>query len=217
MTVVASHNPLSGFAPPRVGLLGGSFNPAHDGHRHISLLALRWLRLDMVWWLVSPQNPLKPSAGMARFETRLAVAARTARHRQITVSDIEYRLRTRYTVDTVDALCRRFPRTRFVWLIGADNLVQMPQWHRWSQIFQGVAIAVLDRPPYSFRGFAGKAARRFSRNRMAAGAATQLADAEPPAWVFLHSRLDPTSATAIRDAEIRGLCRPGPNRWRSER
>jgi len=186
-------------APRRVGLLGGSFNPAHAGHLHLSLLALRHLRLDAVWWLVSPQNPLKPAAGMAGYRKRLAGAARLARHPRLRVSDIEARLGTRYSVDTVAALCRRFPRTRFVWLMGADNLVQLPAWHRWVRLFDAVPIAVFDRPPYFFKGMAEKAARRFARQRISATAARGLADRAPPAWVFLHTRRNPASATAIRE------------------
>ena len=194
----ATHNPRAAFAPRRVGLMGGSFNPAHDGHRHLSLLALKHLRLDAVWWLVSPQNPLKPAAGMAGLGQRLARAAPVARHPRLRVSDIEARLGTRHTVDTVAALRRRFPRTRFVWLMGADNLVQLPAWHRWTRLFHAIPIAVFDRPHYLFKGMAGKAARRFARQRVSARAARGLAEAAAPAWVFLHTRRNPASATAIR-------------------
>lgn len=196
--VFATHNPRAGLAPRRVGLLGGSFNPAHDGHRQLSLLALKHLGLDAVWWLVSPQNPLKPAAGMAGFAQRLADAARVARHPRLRVSDIEARLGTRYSVDTVAELGRRFPRTRFVWLMGADNLVQLPAWHRWTRLFHAIPIAVFDRPPYFFKSMAGRAARRFARQRVSARAASGLAEAVPPAWVFLNTRLNPASATAIR-------------------
>jgi nicotinate-nucleotide adenylyltransferase len=192
------HNPRCRLAPPRVGLLGGSFNPAHHGHLHISLLALKRLRLDAVWWLVSPQNPLKPSADMAAYEERLIEAERLVRHPLIRVSDIERRLGTLYTADTVAALRRRFSGTRFVWLIGADNLAQLPAWHRWQQIFHAVPIAVFDRPTYSFRALAGSAARCFGAGRLPARAAKTIAGARPPAWVFLHTRLDPASATAVR-------------------
>ncbi len=126
-------------APPRrrVGLLGGSFNPAHAGHRHISLEALKRLDLDEVWWLVAPQNPLKPARGMAPFKTRLGAAAKLADDRRIKVLDLEAQLGTHYTVDTLAALQRRFPRTRFVWLMGADNLAQIRHWRRWTEIFNG--------------------------------------------------------------------------------
>jgi nicotinate-nucleotide adenylyltransferase len=182
----------------RVGLFGGSFNPAHGGHLHISLLALRLLDLDEVWWLVSPQNPLKPERGMARFEKRLVAAAEMARHPRIRVTDIETRLGTRYTADTVIALKHRFPATRFVWLMGADNLIQVSRWARWTEIFEAVPIAVFARPSYSNRGLSGPAARRFARRRVPPERARQLAELPPPAWVFFPSRLDTRSATAIR-------------------
>ncbi|MBO0712928.1 MAG: nicotinate-nicotinamide nucleotide adenylyltransferase, partial [Acetobacteraceae bacterium] len=118
----------------RIGLLGGSFNPAHGGHLHVSLLALRHLALDEIWWLVSPQNPLKPADGMAPFANRLEQARRVAaEHPRIRVTDLENRLgASRYTADTLQALRRRFPRLRFVWLMGGDNLVQIPRWQRWT-------------------------------------------------------------------------------------
>jgi nicotinate-nucleotide adenylyltransferase len=177
-------------------VLGGSFNPAHDGHRHISLAALRWLRLDEVWWLVSPQNPLKPVAGMASLAKRLATAGIVARHPRIRVTGLEQRLGTRFTADTLSLLVRRFPRSRFVWLMGADNMQQIPHWDRWNRIFRTVAVAVFDRSPYSKGALAGKAARRFGRWRLRA--VGRLAGVVPPAWVFLHVRPHPASATAIR-------------------
>jgi nicotinate-nucleotide adenylyltransferase len=178
--------------------LGGSFNPAHGGHRHVSLEALKRLDLDEVWWMVAPQNPLKPVKGMAPFKDRLAGALALARHPRIKVSDIETRLDTRYTADTIRELRRRFPRTRFVWLMGADNLTQIRRWERWRDIFRAVPIAVFDRPTYCLKALVEVAAQRFKRHRLPAGKARQLADEEPPAWVFLPTRLDPNSATALR-------------------
>jgi nicotinate (nicotinamide) nucleotide adenylyltransferase/ribosome silencing factor RsfS/YbeB/iojap len=186
----------------RIGLLGGSFNPAHRGHLHLSLTALKRLDLDEVWWLVSPQNPLKPVAGMAPFAERLDQARQVASgHRRIRVTDIENRLGgSRYTVDTLKALRRRFPRLCFVWLMGGDNLIQIRHWERWTEIFRMVPIAVFDRPSYAPKALAGLAARRFAESRLPIGAARRLAETKPPAWVFLHSRLDPSSATLIRSA-----------------
>lgn len=178
--------------------MGGSFNPAHDGHRHISLEALRRLRLDAVWWLVSPQNPLKPTAGMAPLKDRLAAARRIAGHPAIRVTAIEERTGTRYTVDTVTALKQSFPNTRFVWLMGADNLVQLPQWQRWRDLFHLVPIAVFDRAPYSFRALAGEAARAHRHRRCFGRRARALADQALPAWAYFHTRQHPASATAIR-------------------
>ena len=191
-------NPRSRFAPRRVGILGGSFNPAHAGHRDISLAALGRLGLDQVWWMVSPQNPLKPVKGMAPFAARIGAAQAVARHPRIRVVDIEERLGTRYTADTLRKLVRAFPRTRFIWLMGADNLIQIVEWADWKEIFHTVTIAVFARPTYCFGALAGLAARRFARRRLAASAAGLLARNSLPAWVFLFTRLNPTSASAIR-------------------
>lgn len=182
----------------RIGLLGGSFNPAHAGHRDISLAALKRLGLDEIWWMVSPQNPLKPVAGMAPFPERMAHAQALARHPRIRVSAIEARLGTRFTADTIRSLRRRFPRLRFVWLMGADNLRQMAEWRDWTRIFHAVPVAVLARPAYSLGALASKAARRFARHRRPERKAGILARCRPPAWVFLNGRLNPASASAIR-------------------
>jgi ribosome silencing factor RsfS/YbeB/iojap/nicotinate (nicotinamide) nucleotide adenylyltransferase len=166
----------------------------------LSLLALRRLALDEVWWLVSPQNPLKPVAGMASFALRLERARRVAaRHRRVVVSDLESRLGgSHYTADTLQALCGRFPRRRFVWLMGADNLVQLRRWERWNEIFLTVPIAVFDRPSHALRALAGLPARRFARHRLPMSAARRLAEMKPPAWVFFHTRLDANSSTRTR-------------------
>jgi len=181
-----------------VGLLGGSFNPAHDGHLYVSRQALCRLGLQEVWWLVSPQNPLKPKSGMADFNQRLMRARRFAADRRIKVKGIERTLGTRYTVDTLTALGSRFQNHRFVWLIGADNLVQLPRWQRWTRIFHLVPIAVFARKPYDFKALNGQAACRFARFRRPGKAAGRLAWQRPPAWVFLAMRRHPASATAIR-------------------
>ena len=197
---MARRDRIGSLAPARVGLLGGSFNPAHDGHRHISQLALKHLRLNQVWWLVSPQNPLKPAAGMAALDRRLADACTLAGDRRIVVTDLESRLGTTYTFDTIRVLVRRYPRTRFVWLMGADNLAQIPQWYRWQEIFHMVPIAIFDRASYSFRALGGLAAERFSRCRKTPREAGLLADTRPPAWIYFRSRAHPASATALRAA-----------------
>lgn len=185
----------------RIGLLGGSFNPAHQGHRHISLLALQRLRLDGVWWLVSPQNPLKPPAGMAPLAQRLARATRVAKHRDLTVTGIESLFGTRATADTLALMRRYFPGVRFVWIMGADNLTQIPRWERWTQIFHAAAIAVFDRPSYSHRALAAKAARRFRRARVVGRATSELAMRPLPAWAFLPIPLSTLSATDLRRLE----------------
>ncbi len=186
-----------------IGLLGGSFNPAHEGHLHISRLALSRLALDQVWWLVSPQNPLKPATAMAPFDERLAGARSVALDHRIHATGIEAELGTQYSADTLAALVRRYRRTRFVWLMGADNLLQIPKWRRWTQIFHTVPIAIFARPSYSFQALSGQAAYRFGRCRVQEGAAWHLADMEPPAWVYFHTRLSPVSATQLRARQAR--------------
>lgn len=182
----------------RVGLLGGSFNPAHAGHLHISAQALERLRLDEIWWLVSPHNPLKPAAGMAPFADRVAMARRLAHDPRIRVSDAEQRLGTRFTVDSVRALKAHHPDYAFVWIMGADNLVQIPHWKSWRTLFRTVAIAVFARPTYAFRALSSRAARRFRTARTPQVLAGTLADRPPPAWVFVRGPMSPVSATRIR-------------------
>jgi len=189
----------------RIGILGGSFNPAHEGHRQASLEALRRLGLDQVWWLVSPQNPLKREAGMAPLAERLAGARRIARHPRILVTDIESLLGTRYTADTLRALVDRLRRRRFVWLMGADNLIQIVRWEDWSRIFHTLPVAVLARPTYSLRASSAKAAQRFRRRRLPEARARHLPEQRTPAWAFLHIRLSPLSATDIRQRRSTGL------------
>ena len=184
--------------PQRVGLLGGSFNPAHPGHLHVSLEALKRLDLDEVWWLVSPQNPLKAVRGMASFARRLEAAAALAHHPRIRVLDLEARLGTRFTVDTLVALERRFPRTRFVWLMGADILIQLRRWKRWTEIFGRVPVAVFARPTYCHKALAEIAPLRFRRHRVPPETARAIAGMAPPVWTFLPVRLDASSATEIR-------------------
>ncbi len=162
-------------------------------------MALRRLDLDEVWWLVSPQNPLKPVKGMAPFAERLAGAEAFAQgHPRIRITGIEAALDTAYTADTIAALERRYPHTRFVWLMGGDNLAQLPRWKRWVALMERVPIAVFDRPQTGRRALAGQAAQRFARARVSEGAARRLAEMKPPAWAFFHTKLDPRSATEVR-------------------
>jgi len=181
-----------------VGLLGGSFNPAHAGHRHISVEALRLLGLDEVWWLVSPQNPLKTPAGMAPITARVAAAKTTARHKRIHVSDLEVRLGTRYAVDTVAALIRRYPKVRFVWLMGADNLAGFDRWSRWRTLARLIPIAVFARPGYVGEALTAPAMAWFRRWRHASASARHWREWRLPAIVVLDIRMSPLSATAIR-------------------
>ena len=184
----------------RIGLLGGSFNPAHSGHLYISETALDRLKLDEVWWLVSPQNPLKAETGMAEFAARVASAEAQASDPRIVVSRIEQELGTRYSVDTLRALKERFPDIGFVWLMGADNLLQLPKWKSWRSLFRLVPVAIFPRPSYSRRALTGKAARRFQRYRIHDYRAGSLAGMRAPAWIFLRMKPDAISATRIRNA-----------------
>jgi nicotinate-nucleotide adenylyltransferase len=182
----------------RTGLLGGSFNPAHRGHRRITLAAIHALALDEAWWLVSPGNPLKPAAGMAPRAARLAAARAQARRAPIRATDIEARLGTRYTIDTLRTLRRRYPKKRFIWLMGADNLAQFHRWRDWRAIARTMPIAVVARPGYDAKALAAPAMawlRRFQKPRSAAKTWTTWS---LPAVVLLRFRPDPTSATALR-------------------
>lgn len=166
-------------------------------------MALSRLGLDEVWWLVSPQNPLKARAGMARLDQRLESARRiAAADRRLRIWAPEQRFRSAYTVDTLRTLRQRFPQVAFVWLMGADNLVQIPRWHRWTEIFGTVPVAILDRGPYSGAALAGQAAHRLAAARCPAWRAHRLADLPPPAWVFLPIRRHPASSTALRAAGV---------------
>lgn len=183
-----------------IGLLGGSFNPAHDGHRHIAQQALRRLGLDWVWWLVSPQNPLKSPAEMAPLRARMASANRKAQHPRMVVTAVESDLGTVYSAETMRRLTLLFPRQRFVWLMGADNLGQIARWRAWQSLYDRAAVAVFARAPYSGKALHGQAALRFRAARLPDATCRSLARHKRPAWVFLRTRLHPASATALRAA-----------------
>ena len=181
----------------RIGLLGGSFDPPHEGHRHISLWALNKFRLDRVWWVVSPGNPLKEQ-GPASLERRLAACRALERHPAIEVSDVEARLGTRHSADLLKYLQRRYIGVSFVWLMGADNLVQFHRWHDWQWILRNVPVGVLARPGEQVRAGLSPAARMFARYRLQAEIAEGLALRQPPAWTLLSGRMLQISSTEIR-------------------
>ena len=185
----------------RIGLLGGSFNPAHGGHRRISLHAVRRLGLDEVWWLVSPGNPLKGEAGMAPLAARLVSARRAARRAPIRPTAIEQQLGTRYTIDTLRILLRRYPRCRFLWLMGADNLAQFHRWRDWRKIAALVPIAVVTRPGYYGRALKAPAMGWLRRFVRPAAKARHWTSWRLPSLVLLRLPPDPTSATALRAAD----------------
>jgi nicotinate-nucleotide adenylyltransferase len=182
----------------RIGLLGGSFNPPHEAHRAASLLALKKLDLDRVWWLVSPGNPLKDTNGLPAIEARIAAAQKLAADPRITVTGIEAKIGTRYTDDTIAYLRRHCPGVKFVWLMGADNLVQFHRWRNWRGIAAKIPVAVIDRPPSGLRALAAPAAQFFAKNRIPEHRAELLADLKPPAFVFLHGLKSGLSSTELR-------------------
>ena len=185
-----------------IGLMGGSFNPAHSGHKLISELAIKRLSLDKLWWLVSPQNPLKPKADMAGIEERVQNAVKVSGNPKIKVMTIESYLNTQYTIDILEILTQRFPSTRFVWIMGADNLVQFSEWKDWEKIASLVRIAVFDRPNFSLKSLASKMPKRFFRNRLRERQGLALRNKFPPAWIFFHTNLSHISATKIRSETI---------------
>ncbi|MBH67474.1 MAG: nicotinic acid mononucleotide adenylyltransferase [Rhodospirillaceae bacterium] len=188
-----------------IGLMGGSFNPAHSGHKMVAELALKRLRLNKIWWLVSPQNPLKSAQDMAMLKDRANLARQVARNPNIIVSTIESQLGTQYTIDILCILKKRYPKTRFVWIMGADNFIQFPEWKDWDKIARLVRIAVFDRPGFSLLALSGKMAHRFSAYRIYERQSSHLRRLRPPAWIFHHTLLNQCSATRIRSARMQSL------------
>lgn len=183
------------------GLLGGSFNPAHEGHRRVTLFTQQALGLDEVWWMVSPGNPLKPSKGMASLAARVRSAKAASCNAPIRVTAIERELGTRYTVDTLRALKRLFPRRRFLWMMGADNLAQFHKWKNWRQIAREMPIAVIARPGYDDQALASPAMAWLRRYRLSAAGLRNRGEWSAPALIELRFDPDPRSATDIRRAD----------------
>jgi nicotinate-nucleotide adenylyltransferase len=182
-----------------VGLLGGSFDPAHDGHVHITKAALERFGLDRVWWLISPANPLK-TRGPAPIGERMAAAKSVMQHPRVTVTDIEERLGTRYTAQTIVALQAAYPGVHFVWLMGADNLAQFHRWQDWREIMERVPVGVLARPGDRISARMSKTARLYRAHRLIGRASQLLARAEAPMWSFVNLPMSQSSSTAIRAA-----------------
>lgn len=181
----------------RIGLLGGSFDPAHGGHVHITRWALRALALDRVWWLVSPGNPLKPR-GPAAIGRRVALARRLMHHPRTVVSDIEQRLGSPYTADTLETLTICYPGVRFIWLMGADNMTGFHRWERWEWIAENFPVAVFARPDEQLRAGFSTMARRFAHRRIGQGEAQLLGRGGPARWALLTGPMSPASSTEIR-------------------
>ncbi len=185
----------------RIGLLGGSFDPPHDAHRAISLFAMKRLKLDRIWWLVSPGNPLKKEHPPRTLDERMGAAQRLAHHPRIDVSCLESVIGTRYTADTINYLRRRCSGVHFVWIMGADNLAQFHRWENWQGIAAEVPIAVIDRPPESFRALSSTAAQALARYRVDENDAGSLATRAPPAWTFLTGMKSSLSSTELRNPD----------------
>ena len=181
-----------------VGLLGGSFDPPHAGHVHITLEALKRFELDEVWWLVSPGNPLK-AQGPAPMARRMAAARDIMDHPQVKISDFEARSGTQATADTLAALIVQYPAEQFVWLMGADNLAQLHRWQRWQWIMDAVPVGVLARPGMQDAARASPAAKHYEKYRLPEREAAQLAHKQPPAWCFVNLPMVNMSSSAIRD------------------
>jgi nicotinate-nucleotide adenylyltransferase len=182
----------------RIGLFGGSFNPAHQGHRESSLLALRRLRLDRIWWLVSPGNPLKDQRALAPMAVRLEAARKLARHPCIQVSALESAIGATYTFETISYLRQRCRGVHFVWLMGADNLSDFDRWKRWRDIAKLVPIAIIDRPGWTLKAPFSRAGQILAPYRLDESQEACLATAAPPAFTFLHGPRSPLSSTALR-------------------
>ncbi len=181
-----------------IGLMGGSFNPPHEGHLAVAETALKRLALAQLWWIVSPGNPLKPHGGLPPLGERMAAARRLKRNPKIKVTGFEAALGGPYTAATIGFLRRRHPAVRFVWVMGGDSLATFDRWRAWDEIANTVPIAVVDRPQWRLKSICSKAARRFAGQRVDERAASRLAFMRPPAWVLLTTRLSGQSSTALR-------------------
>uniref|UniRef100_UPI003BAD5A88 nicotinate-nucleotide adenylyltransferase n=1 Tax=Stappia sp. TaxID=1870903 RepID=UPI003BAD5A88 len=182
----------------RIGLFGGSFNPPHSGHRLVADIALKRLRLDQVWWLVTPGNPLKDHSGLADLGTRVAKVKQLAHHPAMRVTALEAGLGSSFSARTIARLKALRPGLSFVWVMGADNLAGFHRWQDWRGIMESVPVAVVDRPGATLSAVSAPAAQTFARHRWPETAAARLAGAWPPAWVFLHGPRDPASSTDLR-------------------
>jgi nicotinate-nucleotide adenylyltransferase len=197
MPVLPRHALPSAPVGASIGLFGGSFDPAHEGHVHVTKHALRRLQLDKIWWLVSPQNPLKRS-GPAPLEARLKQARNLMHHPRVEVTPVEAHLGTRYTADTLRALMHLYPGQRFVWIMGADNLASFHRWDNWRLIMESLPIAVVARPGQQLRALSSVAARRYMRARIPERSASLLAGTRAPAWCFLTCPMRDISSSGLR-------------------
>ena len=184
----------------RIGLFGGSFNPAHEGHRQVALYAMKRLKLDWVWWLVSPQNPLKDPRETGDYAARLAATKALAKHPRFMVTDLEKQIGSKNTAQTLRAL-KKMSDAKFVWIMGADSLAGLHHWHQWTEIVEGVDMAILARPGYSIRALDSKAVLRYRDKRVSQDRPQILAGKQPPHWAFISMPLRKESSSAIRAAQ----------------
>jgi len=182
----------------RIGLYGGTFNPAHAGHRHVSLLALKRLELDRLWWVVTPGNPLKERGGLAPACERAEAARVMARHPRIDVTCFEEEIGAQFTVDTLEYVAARCPTVRFVWIMGADRLGNFHRWRGWQRIAGLMPVAVIDRPGWTLRAAHAQAAQALGPYRIDERDAPLLPDMAPPAWAFLHGPRSSLSSSELR-------------------
>ncbi|WP_414461525.1 nicotinate-nucleotide adenylyltransferase [Hyphomicrobium sp. DY-1] len=193
------HTPLC-LPGQRIGIMGGTFNPPHDGHRIAAEAAVKRLGLDQLWWLITPGNPLKSHDGLSGLDSRMELVEVFAHGPRMKITGFERELGTRYTAGTLSFLRHRFPAVRFVWVMGADNLASFHRWQHWREIAQTMPIAVVDRPGWRHAGLASPAAQWLKRYRLPESEAASLADRQPPAWMLLTIRLSGLSSTALRRA-----------------
>lgn len=180
----------------KIGLFGGSFNPAHKGHLHVAMAGLRELNLDHVWWLVSPQNPLKPQ--QPSYESRVETVRKLGLPPRMAVSHVEKEANTNYTVDLLRLLKKKYPRTQFIFIMGADNFAQLPKWRNWQEIMAHFPIAVISRPGGGLKPRLGQAARQYADSRLPEESAAVLAQMTAPRWTYLTLPLDKRSSSALR-------------------
>ena len=194
-----SKNPLDTNKGQKIALLGGSFNPAHSGHVQISEIALKKLNLDYVWWLVSPRNPIKNYENLIPIEQRIEKAKNIISNKKILVTDIERKINTKYTIDTLKYLTTRYGERKFVWLMGADNLTNFHLWKSWKEIAKIIPIVIIDRPESSLKSLASLAANYLRQYRLDEADSNYLIHKKLPAWIFIHDQLNGISSTEVRN------------------
>ena len=199
--ITSSHQ--AGCSSQKIGLLGGSFNPAHHGHLSISKIALRRLGLNQIWWIVSPRNPLKEYDFLYDFEERVFSARKIINTNNISISKLELNAQIKYTIGTLEYLRTRYHRSRFVWIMGADNLNQFHLWKEWEKIIRLMPIAIIDRPSSSLNVTSSVFANKYRAYRIDEADSSQLIYYKKPAWVFMHTKLNYQSSSQLRNSEVK--------------